>query len=215
MKTSQFSQNQPSLILPEPGQVKSLSDLLAHAEYYAAFCLKTSGSMPPTLFIAGSGGLHMLAPSRLANDFEKDDFAITARLFCVAHGATMAVLASEAWMLEARPGEDLDVSQPPSQSPGRREIVALMGTSAYFAPASSAMAMARAYLRDEKRLLPCAAHLDGEYGHRDLFMGVPVVIGGGGIERVVEIPLTSAEKAMLEKSAESVKSIVDVCRRTL
>jgi malate dehydrogenase len=98
---------------------------------------------------------------------------------------------------------------------GGGEIVALMGTSAYFAPASSAMAMARAYLRDEKRLLPCAAHLDGEYGHRDLFMGVPVVIGGGGIERVVEIPLTSAEKAMLDKSAESVKSIVDVCRRTL
>ena len=97
---------------------------------------------------------------------------------------------------------------------GGGEIVTLMGTSAYFAPASSAIAMARAYLRDEKRLLPCAAYLDGEYGYRDLFMGVPVIIGGGGVERIVEIPLTPDEKAMLDKSSESVKSIVDVCRRT-
>jgi len=98
---------------------------------------------------------------------------------------------------------------------GGGEILALMGTSAYFAPASSAIAMARAYLRDEKRLLPCAAYLDGQYGYRDIFMGVPVVIGGGGIERVVEIPLTFEEKSMLDKSGESVKSIVEVCRRTL
>jgi malate dehydrogenase len=97
---------------------------------------------------------------------------------------------------------------------GGGEIVTLMGTSAYFAPASSAIAMARAYLRDEKRLLPCAAYLDGEYGYRDLFMGVPVILGGGGVERIVEIPLTPDEKAMLDKSSDSVKSIVDVCRRT-
>jgi malate dehydrogenase len=96
---------------------------------------------------------------------------------------------------------------------GGGEIVGLMGTSAYFAPASSAMAMVKSYLRDEKRLLACAAYLDGEYGYRDLFMGVPVVIGGAGIERVIEIPLTGDEKSMLQRSAESVKSIVEVCRR--
>src|SRR5437660_970015 len=66
---------------------------------------------------------------------------------------------------------------------GGGEIVNLMGTSAYYAPASSAVAMAKAYLRDEKRLLACAAYLDGEYGYKDLFMGVPVVIGGKGIEK--------------------------------
>jgi malate dehydrogenase len=96
---------------------------------------------------------------------------------------------------------------------GGGEIVNLMGTSAYYAPASSAVAMAKAFLHDEKRLLPCAAYLDGEYGYRDLFMGVPCIVGGGGVERVVEIPLTDAERAMLAKSAKSVQSVVDICKR--
>jgi malate dehydrogenase len=73
--------------------------------------------------------------------------------------------------------------------------------------------MAKAFLHDEKRLLPCAAYLDGEYGYRDLFMGVPCIVGGGGVERVVEIPLTDAERAMLAKSAKSVQSVVDICKR--
>lgn len=97
---------------------------------------------------------------------------------------------------------------------GGGEIVQLMGTSAYYAPASSAIAMAEAYLRDQKRLLPCAAYLDGEYGYKDLYMGVPVVIGGKGVERIVEIPLSADEKAMLEKSAKSVQGIVDVVKRS-
>jgi malate dehydrogenase len=96
---------------------------------------------------------------------------------------------------------------------GGGEIVNLMGTSAYYAPASSAVAMARAYLRDEKRLLACAAYLDGEYGYKDLFMGVPVVIGGKGVERIVEIPLTDEEKGMLAKSAKSVQAVVDICKK--
>jgi malate dehydrogenase len=97
---------------------------------------------------------------------------------------------------------------------GGGEIVQLMGTSAYYAPASSAIAMAEAYLRDQKRLLPCAAYLDGEYGYKDLYMGVPVVVGGKGVERIVEIPLTAEEKAMLEKSAKSVQGIVEVVKRS-
>jgi malate dehydrogenase len=96
---------------------------------------------------------------------------------------------------------------------GGGEIVNLMGTSAYYAPASSAVAMAKAYLRDEKRVLACAAYLDGEYGYKDLFMGVPVVIGGKGIERIIEIPLTEEEKGMLAKSAQSVQAVVDICKK--
>jgi len=96
---------------------------------------------------------------------------------------------------------------------GGGEIVNLMGTSAYYAPASSAVAMAKAYLRDEKRMLACAAYLDGEYGYKDLFMGVPVVIGGKGIEKIVQIPLTEDEKAALAKSAKSVQAVVDICKK--
>lgn len=97
---------------------------------------------------------------------------------------------------------------------GGGEIVQLMGTSAYYAPASSAIAMAEAYLLDQKRLLPCAAYLDGEYGYKDLYMGVPVVIGGKGVEKIVELTLSDDEKAMLAKSAASVQSIVDIVKRS-
>jgi malate dehydrogenase len=96
---------------------------------------------------------------------------------------------------------------------GGGEIVNLMGTSAFYAPASSAVAMAEAYLLDQKRLLPCAAYLDGEYGYKDLFIGVPVIIGGNGVEKVIELPLSEEEKAMLKKSAASVQSVVDVVKK--
>ncbi len=96
---------------------------------------------------------------------------------------------------------------------GGGEIVGLMGTSAYYAPASSAIAMAEAYLRDQKRLLPAAAYLDGEYGYSDLYMGVPVIIGGKGVEKIVELNLSADEKAMLAKSAASVQAIVDVVKK--
>ncbi|HET7542759.1 MAG TPA: malate dehydrogenase [Polyangiaceae bacterium] len=92
---------------------------------------------------------------------------------------------------------------------GGGEIVGLMGTSAYYAPASSAIAMAEAYLYDQKRILPAAAYLDGEYGYKDLYLGVPVVIGGGGVEKIVEIELSEAEKSMLKVSAASVQKVVD------
>jgi malate dehydrogenase len=97
---------------------------------------------------------------------------------------------------------------------GGGEIVKLMGTSAYYAPASSAVAMAEAYLGDQKRLLACAAYLEGEYGYKDLFIGVPAIIGKGGVEKIVEVPLTADEKGMLEKSAKSVQSVVDVCKKS-
>ncbi|MCC7535281.1 MAG: malate dehydrogenase [Deltaproteobacteria bacterium] len=97
---------------------------------------------------------------------------------------------------------------------GGGEIVKLMGTSAFYAPASSAIAMCESYLLDRKRLLPCAVQLDGEYGYKDLFMGVPVILGAGGVEKIVEIPLTAGEKEMLAKSAASVQSTLDIVRKS-
>jgi malate dehydrogenase len=95
---------------------------------------------------------------------------------------------------------------------GGAEIVGLLKTgSAYYAPASSAVQMAEAYLKDKKRVLPCAAHLDGQYGVKDMYVGVPSVIGAGGIERVIEIDLNKAEQKMFDKSVESVKGLCDAC----
>jgi malate dehydrogenase len=92
---------------------------------------------------------------------------------------------------------------------GGGEIVQLLGTgSAFYAPAISAITMAESYLRDKKRVLPCSALLDGQYGIKGLFVGVPVVIGAGGAERILELDLNDDEKAMLAKSVESVKKSV-------
>lgn len=91
---------------------------------------------------------------------------------------------------------------------GGAEIVGLLKTgSAFYAPAASAVKMADAYLNDRKRIMPCAAWLKGEYGVKDLYVGVPVVIGAGGVEKVIEIELNKDEKAMFDKSVEAVKSL--------
>ena len=94
---------------------------------------------------------------------------------------------------------------------GGGEIVNLLGNgSAYYAPAASLVQMAEAILKDKKRILPVIALLEGEYGYDNLFMGVPVILGGGGIERVIELELTPEEKAALDKSAESVRAVIRV-----
>ena len=91
---------------------------------------------------------------------------------------------------------------------GGGEIVALLKTgSAYYAPASSAIAMAESYLKDKKRILPCAAKLTGQYGVDGLYIGVPVVIGKGGVEKIIEIQLNDEEQAMFDKSVEAVKDL--------
>jgi malate dehydrogenase len=96
---------------------------------------------------------------------------------------------------------------------GGAEIVGLLKTgSAFYAPAASAIQMAESYLKDQKRVLPAAAHLDGLYGLSDIYVGVPVVIGAGGIERVVEINLDPAERAMFEKSVDAVRGLIAACR---
>ena len=97
---------------------------------------------------------------------------------------------------------------------GGAEIVGLLKTgSAFYAPAASAISMAEAYLKDKKRVLPCAAYLNGEYGIKGLYVGVPAVIGAGGVERIVKLKLTAAEKAMLTKSVRSVRGLVDACKK--
>jgi malate dehydrogenase len=96
---------------------------------------------------------------------------------------------------------------------GGGEIVKLMGTSAYYAPASAAVVMAEAFLNDQKRVVPAAAYLDGEYGYKDLYMGVPVVIGAKGVEKVVTINLTADEKAMLDKSANAVRELIEASKK--
>ena len=96
---------------------------------------------------------------------------------------------------------------------GGGEIVALLKTgSAFYAPAESAIAMAKSFLKDKKRVLPCAAHLTGQYGVSDLYVGVPAVIGAGGVERIIEFPMDDAEKAMFAKSLESVKGLIAACK---
>ena len=94
---------------------------------------------------------------------------------------------------------------------GGAEIVGLLKTgSAFYAPASSAIEMADAYLKDKKRLLPCAAYVDGAYGLDGLYVGVPVIIGAGGVERIVEIDLNADEQAMFDISVGAVKALTDV-----
>ncbi len=97
---------------------------------------------------------------------------------------------------------------------GGAEVVGLLKTgSAFYAPASSAIAMAESYLKDKKRVLPCAAYLDGQYGVRGLYVGVPVVIGSGGVERVVEIDLNKSERKAFENSVASVRNLVNAVKR--
>ena len=97
---------------------------------------------------------------------------------------------------------------------GGGEIVSLLKSgSAYYAPASSALAMAESYIKDKKRILPCAAYLKGEYGVKDLYVGVPVIIGSKGVEKVLEIKLDSVEKKMFKKSTVAVKKLVEVVKK--
>ena len=97
---------------------------------------------------------------------------------------------------------------------GGAEIVGLLKSgSAFYAPAAAAVQMAEAYLLDKKRVLPCAAYLDGQYGVKGLYVGVPVVLGAGGVERVVEVDLGRAEKVLFDKSVSAVRGLIDSVRK--
>ena len=112
-----------------PRQLQTLDDLLAQAEHYAEFCMRNSGKMSPTLFLIGADGPLMFVPASLVDANEKAAFATTARLVCIAHAATVSVMALEAWMKTATPGEKLDMTEPPSEAFDRQEVIVLMGES--------------------------------------------------------------------------------------
>jgi hypothetical protein len=113
----------------QPDKLETLDDLLAQAEHYAGFCMRNSGKMSPTLFLIGADGPLMFVPASLVGASEKDAFANTARLMCIAHGATAVVMMLEAWMKSATPGEKLDMTEPPSEAFDRQEVIVLMGES--------------------------------------------------------------------------------------
>ena len=120
-------------------------------------------------------------------------------------GIDLPTLIKMGWITQDRVDAIVDRTRK-----GGGEIVALLGTgSAFYAPASSAISMAESYLKDKKRLLPCAAKLNGQYGVDDMYVGVPVIIGAEGVERIVELPLTDQETEMFNASVDAVKGLND------
>ena len=136
-----------------------------------------------------------------------DDMVPSVRYSTVA-GVPLPDLVKMGWTTQER----LDAMVERTRK-GGGEIVNLLKTgSAFYAPAASAIAMAESYLKDQRRVLPAAAQLSGQYGVTDTYVGVPVVIGAGGVERIVEIKLDDAETAMFAKSVASVRTLIDACK---
>jgi malate dehydrogenase len=124
-------------------------------------------------------------------------------------GIPLPDLVKMGWTSQSRIDEIVDRTRN-----GGAEIVNLLKTgSAYYAPAAAAIAMAESYLLDKKRVLPCAAYLNGEYGVKDMYVGVPVVIGGKGVERIVEIDLAGKDREAFERSVAAVQGLVEACKR--
>jgi len=124
-------------------------------------------------------------------------------------GIPLPDLVKMGWTTQARVDEIVKRT-----ANGGAEIVNLLKAgSAFYAPAAAAVAMAESFLLDKKRVLPCAAWLNGEYGMNDIYVGVPVVIGAKGVERIVEIDLNSGERDAFQKSAASVQGLVDACKK--
>src|SRR4051812_46472127 len=129
--------------------------------------------------------------------------------FSTVAGISLPELVKMGWIKQDKLDQII-----PRTANGGAEIVGLLKTgSAYYAPATSAVQMAESYLKDQKRVLPCAVHVNGAYGITDLYVGLPVVIGEKGVERIVELGLTDAEKAGLNKSADAVRGLIDACRK--
>jgi malate dehydrogenase len=162
----------------------------ARFRYFVADELKVSVEDVSALILGGHG----------------DDMVPLVRYSCVA-GIPLPDLVKMGWLTQQR----LDAIVERTRKGGGEIVALLKSGSAYYAPASSAIQMAESYLRDKKRVLPCAAYLKGEYGVKDMYVGVPVVIGSGGVERVVEIELNADERAMFTKSVNSVRGLIDAC----
>src|SRR5471030_2947549 len=137
-----------------------------------------------------------------------DDMVPSVRYSTVA-GIPLPDLVKMGWTTQER----LDAMVERTRK-GGGEIVNLLKTgSAFYAPAASAIAMAESYLKDKKRVLPCAAYLNGEYGVKDMYVGVPVVIGSKGVERIVEIELSGKDREGFDKSVGAVQGLIDACKK--
>jgi len=129
--------------------------------------------------------------------------------FSTVAGIPLPELVKMGWIKEERLNQIIQRTRD-----GGAEIVGLLKTgSAFYAPASAAISMAESYLRDKKRVLPCAAYVNGPYGLKDVYVGMPVVIGEKGVERIVELKLTEAERAMFDKSVDSVRGLIEACKK--
>ena len=132
------------------------------------------------------------------------DTMVPSVRYSTVAGVPLPDLVKMGWITKAKLDEIIQRTRD-----GGAEIVGLLKTgSAFYAPASSAIAMAESYLRDKKRVLPCAAYLDGQYGQSGLYVGVPVVIGSGGVERIMEVELDAEERAMFQKSVDAVNNLI-------
>jgi len=137
------------------------------------------------------------------------DTMVPLTRYTTVAGIPLPDLIKMHWITHERLGEIVQRTRD-----GGAEIVGLLKSgSAYYAPAASAVAMAESYLKDKKRVLPAAAYLNGEYGVKGLYVGVPTVISAKGVERVIEIDLTSSERADFMRSVESVQGLVEACTR--
>jgi malate dehydrogenase len=187
------------------------------------WALQKACGLPKTM-VVGMAGVLDSARFRyfLADEFNVSVEDVTAFVLG-GHGDTMVPLVRYSavagiplpdlirmgWTSQAR----IDAIVQRTRDGGAEIVNLLKAGSAYYAPAAAGIAMAESYLRDKKRVLPCAAHLNGEFGVRDLYVGTPVVIGAKGVERIVEIELNSAEREMFDKSVAAVRGLVDACRK--
>ncbi len=136
------------------------------------------------------------------------DTMVPLARYSTVGGIPLPDLVSMGWTLQ----DKLDAIVQRTRD-GGAEIVGLLKTgSAFYAPATSAIEMAEAYLKDQKRVLPCAAHCDGQFGLNGMYVGVPTVIGAGGIEKIIEIEMNKDERAMFDKSVDAVKGLVAACK---
>ncbi|MGO1119325.1 malate dehydrogenase [Rhodovibrionaceae bacterium A322] len=139
------------------------------------------------------------------------DTMVPVPRFSTVAGINLPELVKMGWIKQDRLDSIVDRTRN-----GGAEIVGLLGTgSAFYAPAASAIEMADAYLKDKKKILPCAAYLDGEYGVKGMYVGVPVVLGEGGVERIVELELNEVEKSGFESSVGAVQGLVDTCKEMM
>ncbi len=178
----------------KPGRVVGMAGILDSARFRHFLSLEFNVSMRDvTAFVLGGHGDTMVPLPR----------------YSTVAGIPIPDLVKMGWITAEKLDEIVQRTRD-----GGAEIVSLLGTgSAFYAPAAAAIEMAEAHLHAQNRVLPCAAYLSGQYGYDDIYVGVPVVIGENGVERVVEVSLTDEERTMFDRSAGAVDELIKACRK--